>query len=114
MQGDYMALRFEVMDKIKANRRKGSGDGYVVLALDENRVATFSRIDAGELLVDNEIVMQYRVRDEHVKLTTDAFFFQEGDAKLYAPAKYGEFRVADGMAILTRMRDEKLSLIGPN
>lgn len=48
-----------------------------------------------------------------VKLATNAFFFQEDDAKRYTAARYGEFRMApDGAAILTRLRDKDALPLG--
>lgn len=114
MQGDYMALRFEVAGRISsADKDENKKDGHVVLALDERFVGTFNRLDDGMPLNENEIRMRYRVRNGRTKFGTNAFFFQEGDAELYTSAKYGEFRVDDkGEAILTRMRDENLVLLG--
>lgn len=52
--------------------------------------------------------------DGRVKFATNAFFFQEGHAKYYAGARYGEFRVApSGELLLTHLRDEKLERLGP-
>lgn len=115
MQGDYMALRFEVAGRISASKSDDSiKDGHVVLALDEWFVGRFSRLDTGAQLAENEIRMRYRIRNGRTKFGTNAFFFQEGDADLYTSAQYGEFRVGDdGEAILTRMRDGNLALLGP-
>ena len=44
-----------------------------------------------------------------MKLATNAWFFEEGSAERYEPARYGEFRVdADGELLLTRMRGKDL------
>ena len=60
------------------------------------------------------------VRDEvldwagRVKFATNGYFFKEGTAKLYEPARYGEFRVApSGELLLVSMRDKDLALLGP-
>jgi len=108
MQGDYMALRFAVAAEIQSRVAKEEAhDGHVVLALDEKRVGSFVRIDDGRPLAANEVRMHYRVRDQRIKFATNAFFFQEGDANLYARARFGEFRVGEeGDAILTGVRDE--------
>ena len=115
MQGDYMALRFQVANDLRSRVANDSPhDGYVVLTLDERRIGTFARIDAGALLAANEARMHYRMRERQIKLATNAFFFQEGDAKLYNKARYGEFRVGgNGDSILTGLRDEQLAPLGP-
>ena len=115
MQGDYMALRMQAANDLRSRVAKESlRDGYVVLALDERRIGVFARVDDGTPLAANEARMRYRVRNDQIKFATNAFFFQEGDANLYAKARYGEFRVGgDGESILTGLRDEQLARLGP-
>jgi uncharacterized membrane-anchored protein len=116
MQGDYMALNFKIANEafgFRRDRKALPNDGRIVLALNENGVATLKRLDTGSPLAANEVVMQYRIRDEKVKFATNAFFFQEGHAMDYASARYGEFRVSDkGECILTGLRDENLMQLG--
>jgi uncharacterized membrane-anchored protein len=117
MQGDYMALRFKVANEAFGTRiggRQMPSDGRTVLLLDERNVATFKRLDNGTPLSVNEVVIRYRIRGDQPKFATNAFFFQEGHAKEYATARFGEFRVADnGECILTGLRDENLKQLGP-
>jgi len=120
MQGDYMALRFAVANEIqKAADGHESQDGRAVVKLDENNVAHFARIDDGRSpLQPDEVRLRYRVRDSNssggtVKIATNAFFFEEGQGKIYEPARYGEFRVTDsGDAILTQLRDKQFQVLG--
>ena len=114
MQGDYMALRFQVANDLRSRLAKESAhDGHVVLTVDERRVASFARVDDGSPLAANEVRMRYRLRNAQVKFATNAFFFQEGDAGRYARARYGEFRLGeDGESILTGLRDEQLAVLG--
>jgi uncharacterized membrane-anchored protein len=115
MQGDYMALEFRAaIDARHAAAVEQSRDGHLVLALDERGVAKFVRRDDGSPLGEREVRLRYRMRDGRVKLVTNAWFFEEGQAAPYAAARYGEFRVADGgEALLARMRDDKLLPIEP-
>ncbi len=116
MQGDYMALRFRVTGEIFRSRpnREELTDGRVVLQLDPQGIARYRRLDDGSPLAADEIRIRYRVRAGELKFATNAFFFQEGDARLYERARYGEFRVAeDGECLLTGMRGEKLERLGP-
>ncbi len=115
MQGDYMALRFQAANDAfgTGNSPKNGLDGHIVLKLDERAIGTFTRLDDGTALSGNEVRMRYRIRDGRPKFATNAFFFQEGDAKKYTAARYGEFRVAaDGEAILTGLRDKDALLLG--
>jgi uncharacterized membrane-anchored protein len=114
MQGDYMALRFKIANDGFAGRDSSTlDDGRLVLAVDERNVGKFVRLDDGQPLGPQEIVIRYRVRGGTPKFATNAFFFQEGDAELFATARYGEFKVSrSGDAILTAMRNEKLEVLG--
>jgi uncharacterized membrane-anchored protein len=117
MQGDYMALRFEVANKIgREIEKKYSSDGRAVVSLDQNNVASFVRMDDGKSpLLPGEVRLRYRVRgySSDVKIATNAFFFEEGQGKVYEPARYGEFRVdAAGDAILTQLRDKDFQVLG--
>ncbi len=113
MQGDYMALRFEVGNHLRANSTESKKDGFIVVTVDDRRVGAFARIDNGTPLAANELKMRFRVRNDQYKFATNAFFFQEGDAQLYGKARYGEFRVdGKGESILTALRDEALAPLG--
>lgn len=107
MQGDYMRLNFEAADQaFPWQRRQSLADGHVVVALDGQRVGHFRRFADGRALAPGEIRLRYRVRGGQPKFATDAYFFEEGQAKALEGAAYGEFRVgADGEMILTRLRD---------
>lgn len=112
MQGDYMALRFSIATRLDPSMLSRSGN--LVVTLDERRVAAFRRVDDGQPLAPNELRLRYRLRNAAVKFATNAFFFQEGDAQLYANAAYGEFRVADnGDLLLTGLRATDLHRLGP-
>jgi uncharacterized membrane-anchored protein len=116
MQGDYMALNFALVREIQnAQDAEIRQDGFAILKLDENNIAHFARFDNGTPLQSGEVRFHYRTREDFggIKIATNAFFFEEGQADTYATARYGEFRVADnGDAILTQMRDEKFKVLG--
>ncbi|MBN2767876.1 MAG: GDYXXLXY domain-containing protein [Campylobacterales bacterium] len=121
MQGDYMALRFEISNDIYralqdydeyGNRTYSidAEDGYVIVKLDDKKIASFKTLYANQKLSDDELLMHYRIRGGEVKFATNAFFFQEGTAKYYERARYGEFRVDDsGELLLVGMYDENLT-----
>jgi uncharacterized membrane-anchored protein len=112
MQGDYMALRFRLANDLGSGR--DAKDGRIVVALDERGVGKFKRFEDATPLAPGEVLVRYRVRNGQAKLATNAFFFQEGHAKYYQVARYGEFRASpDGEVILTAMRDAKLNVLGP-
>lgn len=126
MQGDYMALRFALSrdvlpDSARAQprvRREASEwlatDGYVVVKRDARNIGKFARLwREGETLAADESRIRYRVREQNVRIVTNAWFFKEGAGAVFTPARYGELRVADnGEALLVAMRDKDLQLLG--
>ncbi len=114
MQGDYMALDYAMIDRAFPDRKAMErGDGYLVVQLDAQQVATFLRFDDGQPLAANQVKMRYRIRQHQVKFATNAWFFEEGSASLYERAKYGEFRVAaNGDMLLSGMRGADFSRLG--
>lgn len=106
MQGDYMALRFRLADRIQLWREaEGRGELRTApLSVDDRGVATLSEDDGGTLEI------AFRMRGGRVWLGTNAYFFEEGTAARYSGARYGEFRVdpSSGEAVLVGLRDEEL------
>jgi uncharacterized membrane-anchored protein len=126
MQGDYMALRFGVAEEamralprtdseLSGNTELISRDGRIVVSLDEKGIATFARLDDGQPLTGNEILMRYRVRNGELKFATNAYFFQEGTSEQYVTASHGMFRVDEnGELLLTHLCDGDLVVLGVN
>lgn len=115
MQGDYMALRFQVAREALDHGYNNKGDGRIVVKPDDRGIARYVRHDAGEPLGADEVLLRYRVREGRVKFATDAWFFQEGQAKRYERARYGEFRVdPSGEMLLVAMLGEKLERLANN
>lgn len=113
MQGDYMALNYRMARSVAA-KKQVADDGHVVVQLDANQVATMVRIydDAADLQ-QGEYLLRYRKRGSSVRLASDAYFFEEGQWKTYAAARYGELRVnQSGDAVLVGLRDIKYLPLG--
>lgn len=122
MQGDYMALRFAIGNRIRnalsqapeESSSPDAGGGYVIVKLDANNVARFQRLGTNRVpLASDEMRLYYRLRDGRIKFATNAFFFQEGHAERYEGARYGQFRVDDnGEPLLVALHDENLNVLG--
>lgn len=120
MQGDYMTLSYALERDVFAalNRDPGSyptnEQGYVIVALDNNKVAQFMRLAANQPkgLANNEMAIHYRIRNGAMQLATNAFFFQEGHGEAFEAAEYGLFRVNDkGEPLLTNLVDDDFKVI---
>lgn len=138
MQGDYMRLQFAAAEAIKAEmdppcsraapageaagarsgrecgaamRSPRVADGYAVFAVGEDEIGRYTRLQpAAAPTATGEIAVRVRLRGwEGVRIASNAWFFAEGEAERWQPARYGELRVgADGTALLTGLRDVKL------
>ena len=112
MQGDYMVLRYRIATVPEL--KKVETDGYLVVARDEKKMASFSRVyEEGTVLDKNELLLHFRQRRRGIRLGAESFFFQEGHAKYYNNARYGELRVAtSGESVLVGLRDAELNPLG--
>lgn len=116
IQGDYMTLRYEVEDDISQSAVEYDERGQIVMTLADNQIATFAGFyEAGQVLEDNQVIVNYRARNEwSVRVGVDSFFFQEGQADAYAEAEFAEVRILDGGGVmLVNLVDETLTVIDP-
>ncbi|MDF3834854.1 GDYXXLXY domain-containing protein, partial [Cupriavidus basilensis] len=102
MQGDYMALNFAIADAIRAARQQQdmapAREQVAVIRRDARGEATLVRLHAGEPLVPGEQLLRFQTVPSRwggvqVQVSTDAYFFQEGQGERFEKARYGEFRV---------------------
>lgn len=118
IQGDYMALAYEEQAfPDKAHAEHMPRRGRVVLSLDENGVGRFARLDTGGSLAPNELRLRYKLRLDAGELQygAESFQFQEGQADLYAGARYGILRVGpDGTSVLVGLADANRLRILPS
>lgn len=109
LQGDYMQLDFADSVSRPPEGVELPERGVAIVARDADGIARFVRLDDGAPLGPGEARLAFTGRkpDGRLAFGTDAFFFQEGDAELYAAARYGMFRVdKDGSAVLVGLADE--------
>jgi uncharacterized membrane-anchored protein len=107
LQGDYMALRYDIAEKLE-EQKDLPADGYLIVSRSADQVAEFQRVQpALEPLAGGELAIRYRIRKGGVGIASNAWFFEEGSAERFGGAKYGEIRVDEsGAALLTGLRDE--------
>lgn len=117
MQGDYMALRFQLAGEVSratSGKDAGAKDGHLVVKPDAKGIARYVRHHTDKPLAQDEFLLRYRVREGQVKFATNAWFFQEGHAKYYEHARFGEFRVSPaGEMLLVAMLGKDQNKLGP-
>jgi len=110
IQGDYMILSYAISRDISKAALKQKG--CIVVSLAKNDVAKFIRVHQGESLQEGEHLLFYRNRGG-LRLGAESFMFQEGEAELYAKARYGELKVdASGVSVLVGLRGENFEPLG--
>jgi uncharacterized membrane-anchored protein len=107
IQGDYMRLDYAIAREIGRDRG-WPRDGQIVVTLGDDSVASLvRRHESGTPLRPGERLLRYRARNGALRIGTDAYYFQEGRARRYERARYGELRVDDsGNSVLVGLRDE--------
>lgn len=114
IQGDYMVLRYKIATERAGKLIEGkTREGKIVLKLDENNVGKFVRVHGGEALTPGEKLLNYKHR-YGLRFGAESFFFQEGHAKYYTRARYGELKVApNGESVLVGLQDKDFNQLGP-
>lgn len=114
MQGDYMRLEYAMARAIEGIET-WPRDGLLVVRVEPDETATFvRRFAAGEALGADEIRLRYRLRGDDVRIGSDAWYFEEGQADAWTASRYAELRVdAAGDSVLVNMRDEAFVPLGP-
>ena len=110
MQGDYMVLRYTLARNVPKDQLEDKG--RIVVSLNENNVAKFVRVYKGKTLNEDEHLLFYRNRGD-LRLGAESFMFQEGNAKLYSRAQYGELKVdQSGASVLVGLRGKDFIPLG--
>ncbi|MBK9617361.1 MAG: GDYXXLXY domain-containing protein [Uliginosibacterium sp.] len=115
MQGDYMALRYEMPTGLRNTLREVSKltRPKLIGSLDNKGVLSLTRLAKGEP-GGSELVIELSPAKRDWTVVSDAWFFKEGDGLRWSRARYGEFRVMpDGRALLVGLADETLQAIRP-
>ncbi|MDJ0813633.1 MAG: GDYXXLXY domain-containing protein [Woeseiaceae bacterium] len=115
IQGDYMALAYaETIFPAADERSQLPRRGSFIVTLDADSVATFARLDTGGSLAANEARIKYKLVDQRggMRLGAESYFFQEGQADLFADAEFGVLHVDDaGNSVLIGLAGENKLII---
>ncbi len=108
MQGDYMALRFQLPAEASRLQSTIGPAPFAIGKRDENGVFRTTRVANAEAsLADDEMKFRLRRAGGRWIFVTDAWYFKEGTARKWTAARYGEFRVTpDGSALLVGLADK--------
>ena len=114
MQGDYMALNFEMPAALQQALAVESKLEHqeAIATIDARGIATVTRLASTGAPTAGEIRIELIPKNGRWIVVTDAWFFKEGDSARWSKARYGEFRVKpNGQALLVGMADENLQVL---
>lgn len=111
MQGDYMILDYQITNGTDA--KSIPSRGYIVFQADSFNIIKIVRFQKRpEPLSENERRIKYYGHKRNISIGSEAYFFQEGDADVYARARFGGIKVAkNGESILFGLFDENHKMI---
>ncbi|QXZ08579.1 GDYXXLXY domain-containing protein [Comamonas sp. Y33R10-2] len=116
MQGDYMALRFDLPPAVSEGLEHISAPtAYVRAVVDGQGIATVQALVADRKQAgEGEVVLPLKRLKGKWVLVTDAYFFPEGQGTHFESGRYGDFRVLpDGRALLVGLADAGGKLMQP-
>ena len=117
IQGDYMFLRYaENVFPPGESAEKLPRGGTLVLRLDEHGTGTYARMEDGSPLAADEVRLRFKSMTMwgDPGIGAETFNFEEGQAEIYADAKYGVLRIDEsGKSVLVGLADEQRVLIEP-
>ncbi|WP_377158216.1 GDYXXLXY domain-containing protein [Roseateles sp. UC29_93] len=124
MQGDYMQLSYDLpgvswsrtlgnVTWTRLSREKDPLWGHrlqIAATVDARGVVQSARmLEPGEASPAGAQLLELTPKDGRWTFVSDAWFFKEGEAERWQPAKYGEFRVTpEGKGLLVRVVGEDL------
>jgi uncharacterized membrane-anchored protein len=110
IQGDYMQLRYAAKTfPTQAIAEDMPRKGTFVLKMDVNNVASFTRLDDGSPLAQNEVRLRYSGNQYPggLRIGAESFLFQEGQAGSFQNARFGILHVDEqGDSVPTHSTDE--------
>ncbi len=119
MQGDYMALRYQVADDIAKAYEYEKADvlelpnNKAIIELDESKRAKFiSLYNKNDELRENQFLLDFIPNRHQFKTAlASSYFFEEGQAKNFEIAKYGVFKHMNDRFVLVALADKDLKII---
>ena len=118
IQGDYMSLVYARSVYPPAGLREElPSRGTFIMSVDQYGVSTFSRLDDGTPLSPDELKLRFRRSGQSGDpgLGAESFFFEEGQGRLFADARYGVLRVDErGTSVLVGLADADREIMAPS
>ena len=119
LQGDYMTLNYDIIDKAQEIIFNGIYDsknennefldmrkGYIVVSLDENKVAKFVKLSKEKTDEKDLLFIAFKSDGFNVNINANSYLFQEGTGDKYENAHYSKVVLVDNKLRLVDLRDK--------
>ena len=119
LQGDYMTLNYDIIDKAQEIIFNGIYDskdennefldmrkGYIVVSLDENKVAKFVKLSKEKTDEKDLLFIAFKSDGFNVNINANSYLFQEGTGDKYENARYSKVVLVDNKLRLIDLRDK--------
>ena len=119
LQGDYMTLNYDITDKAQEIIFNGIYDskdennkfldmrkGYIVVSLDENKVAKFVKLSKEKTDEKDLLFIAFKSDGFNVNINANSYLFQEGTGDKYENARYSKVVLVDNKLRLVDLRDK--------
>ena len=119
LQGDYMTLNYDIIDKAQEIIFNGIYDskdennkfldmrkGYIVVSLDENKVAKFVKLSKEKTDEKDLLFIAFKSDGFNVNINANSYLFQEGTGDKYENARYSKVVLVGNNLRLIDLRDK--------
>ena len=119
LQGDYMTLNYDITDKAQEIIFNGIYDskdennkfldmrkGYIVVSLDENKVAKFVKLSKEKTDEKDLLFIAFKSDGFNVNINANSYLFQEGTGDKYENARYSKVILVGNNLRLIDLRDK--------
>lgn len=112
-QGDYMDLRYHLIDTLSWDRKEKPESGFCVLTLDSLNIAQVLHYQSTSApLQKNQVPVQFHYNGNLIRIGAESYFFEEGKSYTLDSARYGGLRISDkGECILIGLYDRHLNYL---
>ena len=119
LQGDYMTLNYDITDKAQEIIFNGIYDskdennkfldmrkGYIVVSLDENKVAKFVKLSKEKTDEKDLLFIAFKSDGFNININANSYLFQEGTGDKYENARYSKVVLVGDKLRLVDLRDK--------
>lgn len=112
-QGDYMSLRYAIIDTLNWNDSLSPATGFCVLTMDSLKIAqNIHYQETNAALGSAEVPVRFHYNNGRIQIGAESYFFEEAKGYTLDSARYGGLKVSEnGECILIGLYDRHLQYL---